>query len=86
MLCSSSFAAVGLYLHQSKHPVRGQRENLNHSRLFYCSSIPVLAIPVITFSDYWLYTKEVSQHKISPDSNVEAWEIDFIPKLGQRAF
>lgn len=65
-LGSGSFVAVGLNCLQSKYPVRGQRESLNHSKLFHCSSIPVLAIPVIAFSDYWLYTEEISQQKNTP--------------------
>lgn len=66
VLESSLLTAVGLNTLQSKHPVQGQRQSLNHRRLFHCYSKPDLAISEIAFSDYWLYTEEVSQQKISP--------------------
>lgn len=75
--CSSLFAAVGLNPLLRQLLFWGKRE-----------PEPQQTLPLLVdvcfgnmgncFSDYWLYTEEIFQQKISPDGNFEAWETDFL--------
>lgn len=61
-VCCTSFPGLDFKTFQNNLPVWSQRENLNHSRVFHCSSVFLLAIPVIAFSDYLLYTEEIAEN------------------------